>query len=637
MRDALRREEIGGDWMRLRRCVLLFLLLFVGVLSVTRVTYADDMDRWREHPYVNVDAGSDTVDSEVYEAIPNAGEQLACSSGLDAASWCLGKDPRTLTDLQKAYLGDSSFSPYFVDYAASFDNTIRSINIYGFVGTGYQYLSEGFSRDDYDTAKAEFDNIIAGLYPSNSDAQGLAIHPNYGNDRAPVSLVATDGNSYGVGYKSTDAYNSTDTQLLWPDSGTVLSLPENLFSNYPAGSEYETLVTVLIANNSLNQRSATFSFYVVKRGSWSLSYEALPNHLKSYFGEGLTRTQSLSIGDSYYYYSKQVRPTFDGTTLVFPEPASSVSLTSCNSNDSITVRGADLICYGDGAGVGDPTGDWPDPRTVEPEPEPDPPSPPDPDIPIPDPPDLPDPDDPIVVSEPTEYTDYVPWLRAILAALNAINQSLSEHCYHIRVQIVSSTNWLYDAIEVLLTTLFDALNDYLYELITWLVEVLRRAIVGAPVRIGDTVVNVDTNSIVTLLKAILLKLDELVPESDPLQGFWDLLNSILAGIVAALVSGALGLIGGMASAVEGLASKFPFSLPWDLITIVGLFAHDPVTPVFDLPLALPNGGLGSVHVDLSDWDTVMVSVRAVQMALFGYGLARKTPDVVQMLDSIFAG
>lgn len=56
---------------------------------------------------------------------------------------------------------------------------------------------------------------------------------------------------------------------------------------------------------------------------------------------------------------------------------------------------------------------------------------------------------------------------------------------------------------------------------------------------------------------------------------------------------------------DTLKSKFPTSIPWDLVAIFNLFKADPEAPVFDLPIEIQSLDVKeNIHIDLSENSTV---------------------------------
>lgn len=72
---------------------------------------------------------------------------------------------------------------------------------------------------------------------------------------------------------------------------------------------------------------------------------------------------------------------------------------------------------------------------------------------------------------------------------------------------------------------------------------------------------------------------------------------------------------------DTLQDVFPFSIPWDLMAILALFSAEPQAPVFDIPVNIPQLGVEhSIHVDLSDFESVSVICRAFLSLSFAVGL-----------------
>lgn len=103
-----------------------------------------------------------------------------------------------------------------------------------------------------------------------------------------------------------------------------------------------------------------------------------------------------------------------------------------------------------------------------------------------------------------------------------------------------------------------------------------------------------------------------------------------AGDVADLLTDTVGdkisdfvdnLKSGVSEVTDALQDVFPFSIPWDLMTILALFAAEPQAPVFDIPVNIPQLGVEhSIHVDLSDFESVSVICRAFLSLSFAVGL-----------------
>lgn len=77
---------------------------------------------------------------------------------------------------------------------------------------------------------------------------------------------------------------------------------------------------------------------------------------------------------------------------------------------------------------------------------------------------------------------------------------------------------------------------------------------------------------------------------------------------------------GVSEVTDALQDVFPFSIPWDLMTILALFAAEPEAPVFDIPVHLGKFADQTIHVDLSDFESVSVICRAFLSISFAVGL-----------------
>ena len=76
---------------------------------------------------------------------------------------------------------------------------------------------------------------------------------------------------------------------------------------------------------------------------------------------------------------------------------------------------------------------------------------------------------------------------------------------------------------------------------------------------------------------------------------------------------------------DSLSDKFPFSVPWDIAALLGLFAAEPETPVFDIPFKIERLGVDyTFHVDLTDFENVSKICRAVLTCIFIAGLTYLT-------------
>ena len=78
---------------------------------------------------------------------------------------------------------------------------------------------------------------------------------------------------------------------------------------------------------------------------------------------------------------------------------------------------------------------------------------------------------------------------------------------------------------------------------------------------------------------------------------------------------------GVTEVADALQDVFPFSIPWDLMAILALFSAEAQAPVFDIPVNIPQIGVQhSIHVDLSEFESISVICRAFLSLSFAVGL-----------------
>lgn len=77
--------------------------------------------------------------------------------------------------------------------------------------------------------------------------------------------------------------------------------------------------------------------------------------------------------------------------------------------------------------------------------------------------------------------------------------------------------------------------------------------------------------------------------------------------------------------LDDLKRRFPFSIPWDIATMLGLLAAPPVTPVItlDVPYGFDGSGMLTTRVviDLTPWDDVAAMGRRLELFAFTFYLA----------------
>lgn len=226
-----------------------------------------------------------------------------------------------------------------------------------------------------------------------------------------------------------------------------------------------------------------------------------------------------------------------------------------------------------------------------------------PDTPTPEPPEVPEP--PAVTPPEIPDIDFTPDIQGILDAM-------AEHCRHIRTQIQQS---------------FESLESYLYGLFNWLAD-----------RFSYAVEPFDDKNLLYWLKRIYSRLGRggnskpADPVTDPL-GFGDWLDTLFTNFLTALFD----LFPGVAQAVGTLATKFPFSLPFDIGLLITSLVAEPVVPQFDLPLyTVDSGGVGVegaiVSVDMTPFDSAWGAVRIFETMSFTAVLMGRTKDFMEVLE-----
>lgn len=288
---------------------------------------------------------------------------------------------------------------------------------------------------------------------------------------------------------------------------------------------------------------------------------------------------------------------------------------------------------------------------TEPDPQPDPPiQPTDPgtDVPTVDPPTWPTIDfpditihgAPITITWPTiaDNADYTQLLKEIIKRLEKIGDlcgdivnDMDEHCEHLQQAIKDAAEYIVDNLELGIDPDLDDLvrgidnawrkiTQTIKEQVKWLADQLDY----------DFTVTLDLDKIEQYLRRIISKMGGGTSKPDPTNdpfSWGDWLDDLWKKIFTALQIALPDELGELLELFDILKTKFPFSVPFDLIAIVALFDHAPVTPVFELPypMLLATGvGYDTVTIDCSGWDSTMVMVRDLEVVLFTAYLISRT-------------
>lgn len=151
--------------------------------------------------------------------------------------------------------------------------------------------------------------------------------------------------------------------------------------------------------------------------------------------------------------------------------------------------------------------------------------------------------------------------------------------------------------------------------------------------IEDTIAGTDTGT------ATLGFLDSILSW---LEKIWNAIKSLIGGITAPIVNSLTDVIAAVKSVAVSitdvltlkfssvdsytlnLTAFFPFCIPYDLYDMLAAFAAEPEAPVF----TFATGFLGNVYtvdIDLSPWNSVAKTVRAIQLCICIVGLAFRIP------------
>ncbi|MDD6811680.1 MAG: hypothetical protein PUD93_07445 [Lachnospiraceae bacterium] len=95
------------------------------------------------------------------------------------------------------------------------------------------------------------------------------------------------------------------------------------------------------------------------------------------------------------------------------------------------------------------------------------------------------------------------------------------------------------------------------------------------------------------------------------------------------------LAGDIVKALSGttakLKTKFPFSIPWDMLYLVELLEAEPEAPIFNLPIVLPRYGIEEyIVIDMSQYQIFSYICRSMLTIMYCYGLLNLTIKVLNI-------
>lgn len=332
-------------------------------------------------------------------------------------------------------------------------------------------------------------------------------------------------------------------------------------------------------------------------------------------------------------YSHYLNPV-DGVAIWEERRFQNVSSYTYRDNQGYNYY-SNLLSSSGGGTSGD--NNWPDPTPI--------PSPTAPEVPTPDLGDpVTEPSEPtditfsptlVVAPTDTSPTDYTPWLRAILQALNTIIDDMSRHCDHIKVAIRDWTQWLSERIDYLMYEYLDNLQTYLHQLFEWLANEI-----SFNFDAGDYPLY-DDSRLIAWLRRIYYQLGSPVKtttnvpsDKDVEEGFdfWAWLLGLINRYLGGIIEDFVGDIGGFLSE---LVDTFPFSIPWDMLAYLTLLDAQRETPRIVVTIPAVSGWWSSydVVIDCAPYDTAMATVRAMVLIWWGLVLLMRTSWLDEILKS----
>ena len=137
------------------------------------------------------------------------------------------------------------------------------------------------------------------------------------------------------------------------------------------------------------------------------------------------------------------------------------------------------------------------------------------------------------------------------------------------------------------------------------------------IRVAIDGLGVPLDNIEKYLKSINDKIDELLGSDDSGGTLFDrildflsrLTSDLLADLLGDVIKTVIGDLDSVTGPAKALAdaaqSKFPTSIPWDIVAILGVMSADPECPKFEIPFSVPRLGINeTIKIDLSDAEKV---------------------------------
>lgn len=592
-------------------------------------------------------------------------------NAFSAACFAVGGNPATLTSDQKALLSNAStggdfytFSQNFANYGGSFD-----------------------SPDDWYLPKFyDVWNMFENLYGDDLYAATFSSAQLRGA-KADYQLILNNGSIGGGGSGGTDVPTKTMTLQL-------VTTTLNRYFNVASGAVYmasaPSTTTLTLTDDAYNKVMAKYNAgydvhvklttYETGRNQWcyitfaphgKLTFEEVAatdgggnllywrNNtgavVNTYYLNLLLDVPSCTIGNYVYGGS-----TASGSGTLTASHYNNGSAWSANAQSGTTKNAGCyyVVFYADGTSTNPqepvtPPTNWPDNPTVV----------------APEPPELPEPYNPTIDDQPIDPNPpqnpiYPPILsiteETYTADLQGILDAMDAHCQHLRSALHTEMSNLWTALSTKMTNDFSAFRTYMTGQIGWLGDLISDEMEATRDYLQDlfewladefeysfTGTAYDDNTLISWLRKIYYRLGSggvntrpTDPVANPIDaGDW--LSQLIANLFSALNALAGGLLTSVGSALELMRTKFPFSLPWDLLAILALFEASPTAPDFDVPIYTLNAAgqlsqVGAWEIDLSDLSPYLEGIRWMQKICFVYFLAVHTKDWMDTLEKVVA-
>lgn len=127
-------------------------------------------------------------------------------------------------------------------------------------------------------------------------------------------------------------------------------------------------------------------------------------------------------------------------------------------------------------------------------------------------------------------------------------------------------------------------------------------------------------------------IDTVINGVDAVADWLDLIHDIISDADDGMESAVSTLSSALDDSAGLLKKKFPFSVPWDILAFVTLFAAEPEVPRFEVPIDIGVSAVGlNIHydfvIDFSDYQYLSDIFRAVLSLTYAVGLIKMTAGI----------